>query len=82
MEFNLFIVPVTMILTELLKQYIPSKFIPLLAVTLGLVMGIFYGVYYGQDLFVHGFQGIVYGASATGLYHTGQRINKGVNNNE
>ncbi|MCR8969261.1 holin [Facklamia sp. 7083-14-GEN3] len=77
MEFNMFIVPATMILTELLKQYTPSKYIPLLACLIGFVLGIFYSFYYGQDIFVHGFQGLLYGATATGLYHTGEKINAG-----
>ena len=68
MEFNLFIVPATMILTELIKPLIPSKYYPLTAVLIGLILGLVYGSYYGQDLFVHGFTGLVYGASASGIY--------------
>lgn len=76
MEFNLFIIPVTMILTELLKQYIPTKFVPLLAVILGLLLGLGYGYYYEADLFVHAVEGLIYGASATGLYRTGEKLNE------
>ncbi|MGF3073495.1 hypothetical protein ACQV2W_00950 [Facklamia sp. P12934] len=82
MEFNMFIVPATMILTELLKQYTPSKYIPLLACLIGFVLGVFYSFYYGQDTFVHGFQGFLYGASAAGLYSTGKHINQGGKLNE
>lgn len=74
MEFDLFIVPITMIVTQLGKQYIPSQHIPIFAISFGLVAGIAYGAYYGQDLFVHGFQGLVYGASASGLYDLGKSV--------
>lgn len=74
MEFNLFIIPVTMILTELLKRYIPTKFVPLFAVFLGLVLGLCYAAWYDQDLFIHGVEGLIYGASATGLYRVGEKV--------
>ena len=73
MEFNLFIIPVTMIVTELAKQYIPAKFVPLFAVLFGLLAGIGFGVYYQADLFTHAVQGLIYGASATGLYRVGEK---------
>lgn len=68
MEFNLFIVPITMVATQLAKTYVPSKHLPLFAVVFGLLSGLLYGAYYGQDLFVHGVQGLIYGASASGIY--------------
>ena len=68
MEFNLFIVPITMVATQLAKTYVPSKHLPLFAVMFGLLSGIAFGGYYGQDLFVHGVQGLIYGASASGIY--------------
>lgn len=68
MEFNLFIVPITLIITQLAKGYVPAKHLPLFAIIFGLVSGILYGVYYGQDLFTHGVQGLIYGASASGVY--------------
>ena len=68
MDFNLFIVPITMIVAQLAKTYVPSKHIPLFAVAFGLVAGMAYGAYYGQDLFVHAVQGLIYGASAAGVY--------------
>lgn len=74
MEFNLFIIPVTMILTELLKQHISSKYVPITAVLLGLLLGLGYGLYYGHDLFLHAVQGLIYGASATGLYRVGEKV--------
>ncbi|MCW6681622.1 hypothetical protein NHG29_01915 [Aerococcaceae bacterium NML160702] len=76
MEFNLFIIPVTMIVTELAKQYIPTKYVPLFAVIFGLLAGVGFGVYYQADLFTHAVQGLIYGASATGLYRVGQKVNE------
>lgn len=68
MEFNLFIVPITMIVAQLAKTYVPSKHIPLFAIIFGLLAGLTYGQYYNQDLFVHAVQGLVYGASSAGIY--------------
>ena len=77
MEFNLFIIPLTMIITQLLKGYVPSKYVPFLAVLIGLVAGLAYGAYYGGDLFAQAFEGLVYGASASGIYDIGaSQINK------
>ena len=77
MEFNLFIIPLTMIITQLLKGYVPSKYVPFLAVLIGLVAGLAYGAYYGGDLFAQAFEGIVYGASASGIYDIGASQIKG-----
>ena len=68
MDFNLFIVPITMIVAQLAKTYVPSKHIPLFAVAFGLVAGVAYGAHYGEDLFVHAVQGLIYGASSAGVY--------------
>ena len=68
MEFNLFIVPITMIVAQLAKTYVPSKHIPLFAIVFGLLAGLAYGQYYGQDLFIHAVQGLIYGASSAGIY--------------
>ena len=68
MEFNLFIVPITMIVAQLAKTYVPSKHIPLFAIVFGLLAGLAYGQYYSQDLFVHAVQGLIYGASSAGIY--------------
>lgn len=72
MEFNLFIIPITLILVELLKSggLLPNRYLPLTAVILGAVAGFLYGLYYSHDLFVHIFYGIVYGATASGIYDT------------
>ena len=76
MEFNLFIVPITMIVAQLAKTYVPSKHIPLFAVVFGLVAGLAYGAYYGEDLFVHAVQGLIYGASSAGIYDLAKSIGK------
>ena len=68
MEFNLFIVTITMVVAQLAKTYVPSKHIPLFAIVFGLLAGLVYGQYYGQDLFVHAVQGLIYGASSAGIY--------------
>ena len=73
MEFNLFIIPITLIIVELLKRYISKKYLPLIAVILGGLMGLLYGLYYGQDLFVHIVTGVIYGASASGIYDTAKK---------
>lgn len=68
MEFNLFIVPITVIAVQVLKRYIPTKHVPLLAIAIGGIAGLAFGLYYGGDNFEQVFNGIVYGASASGLY--------------
>lgn len=74
MEFNLFIMPITMIIVQMLKklEFLDKNYLPIIAVGLGACMGALYGVYYGQDLFVHIFYGVVFGASASGLYDAGK----------
>lgn len=68
MDFNLFIVPITAIVTQVLKNYIPTKHVPLVAMAIGGIAGLAFGLYYGGDVFVDVFTGVVYGASASGLY--------------
>ena len=68
MDFNLFIVPITAIAVQLLKQYVPSKHVPLVALAIGGIAGLAFSLYYGGDSFAQVFNGIVYGASASGLY--------------
>ena len=69
MEFNLFIIPMTLIIVELAKGLeINKKYLPLLSVVLGAILGGAFSFYYGADLFTHIVQGIVYGASASGVY--------------
>ena len=69
MEFNLFIIPMTLIIVELAKGLeINKKYLPIVSVALGAIMGAAFSFYYGTDLFTHIVQGIVYGASASGVY--------------
>lgn len=74
MEFNLFIIPITFIAVELLKPFASDKYLPAVAVLIGLLAGIGYGYYYGQDLFSHAVQGLVYGASASGIYDLAKSV--------
>ena len=69
MEFNLFIIPMTLIIVELAKGLeINKKYLPLLSVLLGAILGTVFSFYYGADLFTHIVKGVVYGASASGIY--------------
>ena len=69
MEFNLFIIPMTLIIVELAKGLdINKKYLPVISVALGAILGGAFSFYYGADLFTHVVQGIVYGASASGVY--------------
>ena len=73
MEFNLFIIPITMIVVQLLKQAeVPAKWLPLTAVVLGAIGGLVYGMYYNSDLFLAVVTGLIYGASASGIYDLGK----------
>lgn len=77
MEFNLFIIPLTMIITQLLKKRVSTDNVPFLAISIGLLAGLAYGAYYGGDLFAQAFEGFVYGASASGIYDVGASKIKG-----
>ena len=66
-----------MIITQLLKGYVPTEYVPFLAVLIGMLAGLGYGAYYGGDLLVHAFNGLVYGASASGIYDIGASQVKG-----
>lgn len=76
MQFNLFIIPITMILVQLLKtsEIVPKKWLPWVSVGFGALAGLAFGIYYTQDLFVHVFTGIVYGAAASGIYDAGSVV--------
>ena len=41
-----------------------------MALLIGGIAGLVFGLYYGGDTFEHVFTGIVYGASASGIYDT------------
>ena len=65
----MFIIPMTLIIVELAKGLeINKKYLPLVSVALGAILGGLFSVYYGADLFTHIVQGVVYGASASGIY--------------
>ena len=69
MEFNLFIIPMTLIIVELAKGLeINKKYLPLLSVALGAILGAVFIFYYGADPFTHIAQGVVYGAASSGIY--------------
>lgn len=69
MEFNLFIIPMTLIIVELAKGLeINKKYLPLLSVALGAILGAVFSFYYGADPFTHIAQGVVYGAASSGIY--------------
>lgn len=69
MEFSLFIIPLTMIFTQLIKSSpLKNEWLPHVAVITGGILGSIYALYYGGDLLDLIVQGIVYGASASGIY--------------
>ena len=72
MDFNLFIIPATLIIVELLKRIeeLDNNWLPMISVGIGLSLGAVFGLYYGGDLFQHIFLGGVYGAAASGIYDT------------
>lgn len=80
MDYNLFIIPITLIIVELLKraEVIDNRYLPLVAVIFGALAGLAFGAYYQVDLFQHVFMGIVFGASASGIYDTGKTAVKEV----
>ncbi len=80
MDYNLFIIPITLIVVELIKRtkLVNDNYLPLVAVCFGAISGAIFGVYYQVDLFEHIFMGIVFGASASGIYDTGKTAVKEV----
>lgn len=78
MEFNLFIIPMTLIIVELAKGLeINKKYLPLVSVALGAILGGAFSFYYGADLFTHVVEGIIYAATASGIYDVAKSL-KGV----
>jgi len=80
MEYNLFIIPITLIIVEILKraELVNAKYLPIVAVLFGALAGLAFGINYQVDLFEHIFMGIVFGASASGIYDTGKTVVKEV----
>ena len=78
MEFNLFIIPMTLIIVELAKGLeINKKYLPIVSVALGAILGAAFSFYYGADLFTHVVEGIIYAATASGIYDVAKSL-KGV----
>ena len=78
MEFNLFIIPMTLIIVELAKGLeINKKYLPIVSVALGAILGGAFSFYYGADLFTHVVEGIIYAATASGIYDVAKSL-KGV----
>ena len=75
MEFNLFIIPMTLIIVELAKGLeINKKYLPLVSVALGAILGAAFSFYYGADLFTHVVEGIIYAATASGIYDVAKSL--------
>jgi len=75
MEFNLFIIPMTLIIVELAKGLeINKKYLPLISVALGAILGAAFSFYYGADLFTHIVEGIIYAATASGIYDVAKSL--------
>lgn len=69
MDYNMFIIPLTLIFTELIKRLpLDSKWLPWVAVGFGAIFGTVFAAYNGTDYMEHIVQGIIYGASASGIY--------------
>ena len=78
MEFNLFIIPMTLIIVELAKGLeLNKKYLPIVSVALGAILGAIFSFYYGADLFTHVVEGIIYAATASGIYDVAKSL-KGV----
>lgn len=77
MEWNLFIIPLTMIFVELLKRAMKTtRWLPHLAVLIGAALGAVFAAYYGVDWMEHIVSGLIYGASAAGIYDVGDSSKK------
>lgn len=77
MDWNLFIIPITLIVVELVKKSgINSRWLPFLAVGFGGIFGVIYAAILpapdaiGWLHYIIG--GLVYGASASGIYDAGK----------
>ena len=78
MEFNIFIAPITMIVVELFKRFgIESKYLAVIAIICGAVFGALYGFVYNSDMFTNAFEGLLYGASASGVWDAATKTLKG-----
>lgn len=78
MDWNLFIIPLTIIFTELIKQLeIERKWLPFIAISIGAILGAIYSLVTKaepQTIMQLVVEGIIYGASACGVYDAGATI--------
>lgn len=73
MDWIMFIAPATIVLVELLKRAgVPTKWLPHVACVVGLLLGLVFGFVYGGDLFARAFEGLLYGAAASGIWDLGK----------
>ena len=77
MEFNIFIAPITMFTVEMVKRAgLESKYLAFVAVIFGTLFGALYGFIYKSDIFVNAFEGLLYGASASGMWDAASKTLK------
>lgn len=75
MDWNLFIIPLTLISVELIKiTRINTRWLPFLAVALGAIFGAVYALAYSGDLLTQIVSGIIFGASASGIYDAAKSV--------
>lgn len=78
MDYNMLIAPATLISVQLIKQSdIPRKWMPLIACGVGMILGVAWAAVQSpipEALEWFGFviQGLIYGASAAGIYDVTQ----------
>ena len=74
METNLLIAPLVMVLVEAVKrtETISKKWLPLLALGLGLVIGVVFAIVLPDGALMHVVNGVLYGAAAAGIYDAAQ----------
>ena len=80
MEFNLFIIPMTLIIVELAKGLGNQQKVSAdrqCGARRGRILGGAFSFYYGADLFTHVVEGIIYAATASGIYDVAKSL-KGV----
>lgn len=70
MGLNLFIAPVVMVIVEAVKrtEKIDTKWLPLLALALGLATGTVFAIVEPEEAAEHVINGLLYGAAAAGIY--------------
>lgn len=77
MEFNIFIAPITMIAVEMVKRAgLENKYLAFVAVIFGALFGALYGFVYQRDIFINAFEGLLYGASASGVWDAATKTMK------